>query len=333
MTCIDFMKSGGIHIKEKNRGKFTESAHEAGKSVQEHATDILNDPNATRLQKRRAQFAKNAKKWNRENGGLLHAQSGAIITSNYTKAQQKEYLDESLFPDPEEETTDETPTDQTTEPGSESTEGSDPTAWINEYISKLTTPDSNVPVEPTQSPLTTGTTTVSSSPTLTATQATYKEIVDYLMSKGLSKAGAAGAAGVFMAESGLTAGKLNKDEDARYGSTAGRGIGQWSNKRRQQYDNFMKGKDITLQNDLDFFLYDLNSRPLVKDILTSTSSVEEAVKAMHLGYENGSASAMSTPEQMTRTYSRAWARLGYRPYSYQDSHNKRLNYAQQAFNV
>ena len=54
MNYIDYMKSGGIHIKEKNRGKFTKSAHEAGKSVQEHATDVLNDPNATRLQKRRA---------------------------------------------------------------------------------------------------------------------------------------------------------------------------------------------------------------------------------------------------------------------------------------
>jgi hypothetical protein len=54
MNYIDYMKGGGIHIKEKNRGKFTESAHEAGKSVQEHATDVLNDPNATRLQKRRA---------------------------------------------------------------------------------------------------------------------------------------------------------------------------------------------------------------------------------------------------------------------------------------
>lgn len=55
-------KQGGpIHIKEKNKGKFTESAKRAGKSVQEHARDTINNPKATKLQKKRAQFALNAK--------------------------------------------------------------------------------------------------------------------------------------------------------------------------------------------------------------------------------------------------------------------------------
>lgn len=54
----------GIHIKKENRGKFTEAAKQAGKSVQEHAIDVLNDPNATPLQKKRANFARNAKKFN-----------------------------------------------------------------------------------------------------------------------------------------------------------------------------------------------------------------------------------------------------------------------------
>lgn len=52
-----------IHIKKKNRGKFTKSAKEAGQSVQEHARSVLNDPNATPLQKKRANFARNAAKW------------------------------------------------------------------------------------------------------------------------------------------------------------------------------------------------------------------------------------------------------------------------------
>ena len=52
-----------IHIKEKNRGKFTASAKAAGESVQEHASSVLKDPNATTLQKERANFAKNAKKF------------------------------------------------------------------------------------------------------------------------------------------------------------------------------------------------------------------------------------------------------------------------------
>ena len=59
---IPFAKSG-IHIKKENRGKFTASAKAAGESVQEHANNVLKNPNATTLQKKRAIFAKNAKKW------------------------------------------------------------------------------------------------------------------------------------------------------------------------------------------------------------------------------------------------------------------------------
>ena len=61
---IMYRKKGGtIHIKEKNRGKFTASAKRAGMGVQEYANKVLSDPNATPLQKRRANFARNAKKF------------------------------------------------------------------------------------------------------------------------------------------------------------------------------------------------------------------------------------------------------------------------------
>lgn len=61
---LEMMKKGAkIHIKKKNRGKFSASARKAGQSVQEHAKSVLNNPNATTLQKRRAQFAINAKKF------------------------------------------------------------------------------------------------------------------------------------------------------------------------------------------------------------------------------------------------------------------------------
>jgi len=56
-------KKKKILIKPKNRGKFTKSAKKAGKSVQEHARDVVNNSNATALQKKRAQFAINARKW------------------------------------------------------------------------------------------------------------------------------------------------------------------------------------------------------------------------------------------------------------------------------
>lgn len=56
----------GIHIKKENRGKFTESAKKAGQSVQEYARSVLNNPNATPLQKKRANFARNAKDWSKK---------------------------------------------------------------------------------------------------------------------------------------------------------------------------------------------------------------------------------------------------------------------------
>lgn len=58
-----------IHIKKKNKGKFTAAAKRAGRSVQEHARAVLNDPNATPLQKKRANFARNAAKWKHQYGG------------------------------------------------------------------------------------------------------------------------------------------------------------------------------------------------------------------------------------------------------------------------
>jgi len=68
-----FKKGGksGIYIKPENRGKFTASAKRAGRGVQEHARKVLADPNASPTQKKRANFARNAAKWKKEDGGDL----------------------------------------------------------------------------------------------------------------------------------------------------------------------------------------------------------------------------------------------------------------------
>lgn len=58
-----YKKGSKIYIKKKNRGKFTASAKAHGMGVQEYATKVLNDPNATPLQKKRANFARNAKRF------------------------------------------------------------------------------------------------------------------------------------------------------------------------------------------------------------------------------------------------------------------------------
>ena len=76
-----FYKSGGpIKIKKKNRGKFTASAKAAGEGVQEHAHKVMNDPNATPLQKKMANFAIQAKKWHHK-----HQLGGKINYLNYFK--------------------------------------------------------------------------------------------------------------------------------------------------------------------------------------------------------------------------------------------------------
>lgn len=61
---VDYYKKGNkIHIKKKNRGKFTASAKAHGMGVQEYANKVLHDPKATPLQKKRANFARNAKRF------------------------------------------------------------------------------------------------------------------------------------------------------------------------------------------------------------------------------------------------------------------------------
>ena len=56
-------KKGGIHINPKNKGKFTKSAKAAGQGVQEHARAVMKSKKASGKQKKRANFAIQAKKW------------------------------------------------------------------------------------------------------------------------------------------------------------------------------------------------------------------------------------------------------------------------------
>ena len=58
-----YKKGSKIHIKKENRGKFTAAAKRAGMGVQEYANKVLRDPNASPQLKKRANFARNAKKW------------------------------------------------------------------------------------------------------------------------------------------------------------------------------------------------------------------------------------------------------------------------------
>ena len=57
-----------ININPANRGKFTASANKAGESVQQHAKSVLNNPRASKKEKMRANFARNARKWHHGGG-------------------------------------------------------------------------------------------------------------------------------------------------------------------------------------------------------------------------------------------------------------------------
>lgn len=67
-----FSNGGEIYIKPKNRGKFTEAANRAGKSVQEYASQILaHKGNYSSTLVKRANFAHNAAGFKHEDGGMI----------------------------------------------------------------------------------------------------------------------------------------------------------------------------------------------------------------------------------------------------------------------
>lgn len=69
---IPILKKGGIHIKKKNRGKFTEYC--GGKVTEECIARGKRSKNP--LTRKRANFASVSRKWKHENGGILKAQEG-----------------------------------------------------------------------------------------------------------------------------------------------------------------------------------------------------------------------------------------------------------------
>ena len=63
------LKKGGIHIKKKNRGKFTEYC---GGKVTEECIAKGKKSKDPKIRKR-ATFASNSRRWKHENGGILKA--------------------------------------------------------------------------------------------------------------------------------------------------------------------------------------------------------------------------------------------------------------------
>ena len=87
---IPILKKGGIHIKKKNRGKFTEYC--GGKVTEECIRKGKNSSNPTI--RKRATFAANARKWKHQEGGILQKAgeiAGGFIPLYGTYLNWKDY--------------------------------------------------------------------------------------------------------------------------------------------------------------------------------------------------------------------------------------------------
>ena len=66
------MAKSKIYIKPSRRGTFTSAAKKRGKGVQEFAKQVVKNPgNYSPTMRKKAQFAVNSAKWNREDGGMV----------------------------------------------------------------------------------------------------------------------------------------------------------------------------------------------------------------------------------------------------------------------
>jgi len=59
-VIMESLREGGIHIKEKNKGKFNATKERTGKSTEE----LTHSKNP--ITRKRATFSQNAKKWNKK---------------------------------------------------------------------------------------------------------------------------------------------------------------------------------------------------------------------------------------------------------------------------
>ena len=86
------LKEGGIHIKPSKRGTFTAAATKHGKSVQAFASQVLaNKENYSPAMVKKANFARNASKWQHEYGGSTMMQDGGMTMQLVTDADRQAY--------------------------------------------------------------------------------------------------------------------------------------------------------------------------------------------------------------------------------------------------
>ena len=104
---------------------------------------------------------------------------------------------------------------------------------------------------------------------------------------------AAALVGVWQAESGFNLNAENKAEKAGKNSAVkssqyGIGIGQWTHSRHDDFVNFMKGKENTLKNQLDFAIHEIKTK--YQDYLhnlQSAANIKDATAYTYVQYVGG----------------------------------------------
>jgi hypothetical protein len=87
-----FKSGGGIYIKPSKRGTFTAAAKKRGKGVQEFASQVLaNKSNYSPAMVKKANFARNASKWKKQDGGVPLTEQDYLMRSkvNYPFANRQ----------------------------------------------------------------------------------------------------------------------------------------------------------------------------------------------------------------------------------------------------
>ena len=254
---IPFLKKGGIHIKKKNRGKFTDYC--GGKVTNACISRAKASGNPTLV--KRATFAANARKWKHQFGGILKGQTGLNLSSIFenTDVEQPEinlpnfnvqsstpplrrYIISQMPPV-------EFPTVQTKQQTSQ------------QIPQQTTTPQSNTEVK------------------ISTPKNSAQKIKNFFLSKGLSREAVAGIMGNLYAESGFRT-HIYGDK----GTSAG--IAQWHAGRLSNLKKFGGDKWTDLDTQLNYLWNELNG-PYAKTLqaLRNAKTVGEASHAFGYGFE------------------------------------------------
>lgn len=319
-----YKKGGSIHIKEQNKGKFTDYC--GGKVTNECINKGKNSPSSTI--RKRATFAANSRKWKHENGGNVHNPFHTVSVLDGTKNVDRKTLKlkkhqqggniQKYFA--KYETLDPVDIEQWSSPNPLSTVNSVRMPETPKIKSETQTPEEKqnfkvtyVDYEKPSNPK------ITENEPITGNDNVSKAF-NFFMSKGLTREQAGGFIGNFLAESQLNPQAINKEEKSAGLSGYGRGIAQWSNDRIKNFEKLYNKKieDSSLEEQLNFAWHEMEQRPVFLNALRNAKNSDEASELVYRGFENGGANALATPKQLQDVYSRAWKNLGYRDYVYAD---------------